>query len=149
MDIKKYFSEIKGDLPSFEEFDSEFEISDIETNFAFKIGEKICDKVDKYRKIIEDFIHSDGSNLAVLMEINGLDEKDKEELNILYRDMIIIDRNFLICELENKESNYITFIVDSIKKWNQMRPKIKGILVKAVSSWKDELTVQDKLGYLG
>lgn len=152
MKIKEYYEKIskKKGLPSYKDFDSEFDIGSIEEgNFAMQIAEKIAEKVEKFRKMIEEFLHTDGSSLAVLMEIKGMDEKDKEKMNSIYKELMIIERNFLLVELENKEGSFLDFIKQSIDKWSSVKPWLNEIIKKGRDSWKDTSKVKEELGYLG
>lgn len=152
MKIKEYYEKIckKKGLPSYKDFDSEFDIGSIEEgNFAMQIAEKIAEKVEKFRKMIEEFLHTDGSSLAVLMEIKGMDEKDKEKMNSIYKELMIIERNFLLVELENKEGSFLDFIKQSIDKWSSVKPGLNEIIKKGRDSWKDTSKVKEELGYLG
>ena len=150
MEIRKYYEKIAKELPSFDSFNCEFEIEDIEKgNFALHIASRIVDKTEKFRKILEEYLHADGSSIAILMEIKGMNEKDKEKINQAYQELILIERALCIAEIDNNEQQLIDFIHNSIKKWNEIKPILKEILSKARDSWKNEVKIQEHLGYLG
>ena len=152
MEIKEYYTEISKnkELPSFNDINSEFGIDCIEKgNFLLQIAERIVDKTEKYRKVLEEFLHADGSNIAVLMELKGMDEKEKDSMNLLYQELTIIEREFLLVELDNQEEVILTFIDKSIEKWNSIKPRLKKIISKAKNSWEEEPRIDTKLGYLG
>lgn len=152
MEIKKYYEEIRKnkDLPSFDEINLEFGIDCIEKgNFALQIAERIIEKTEKYRKFLEEFLHADGSSIAVLMEINGMDKKEKDSISSLYQELTIIEREFLLAELESREEVILRFIDKNIGKWNLIKPKLKVLISKAKNSWQDESKTDTKLGYLG
>ena len=108
MDIKKYYEGMNKDLPSFEGFNAEFEIDDIEKgNFALHIACRMVDKTEKFRKILEEYLHADGSSIAVLMEIKGMDDMDKEKINHAYKELILIERDLSLAEIENNEHDLI------------------------------------------
>ena len=152
MNVKDYYEEISKnrDLSSFNEINSEFEIDSIEKgNFARQIAEKIVEKTEKFRKVLEDFLHSDGSSIAVLMEIKGMDEKDKDMITSLYKELTIIERNSLLVDLDDHEDALLDFIEKSLKQWNSIKPNLRKIILKAKESWKDNSDDDTKLRYLG
>ncbi|MBD3164788.1 hypothetical protein GF323_06325 [Candidatus Woesearchaeota archaeon] len=152
MDIENFYeTEIRcGNLPSYGEFNSQFQIDDIEKgNFEKQISEKITEKTERFRKLMEEFLNPDGSSVAILMETKGMDDKYKEKINHAYKELIIIERNFALAELDNDKKSYFKFIEKSYDKWQDVRPVLKEIIARAKDSWKDENKVQEKLGYLG
>ena len=152
MDIKEYYERVgkNKNLPSFEEINSEFEIDSIEKgNFAKQIAGKIVEKTENFRKVLEEFLHSDGSSIAVLMEIKGMDEKDKDKINSIYKKLTILERNFLLVDLDDNEEGLLGFIEKSLEKWESIKPSLKGLILKAKNSWQDDSKTDAKLRYLG
>jgi hypothetical protein len=146
MEIKEYCNKNKLDYSN---LDSEFDISSIEKgNFSLKIAEKIVEKVEKYRKLMEEFLQADGSSFAALMEIKGFDEKDKDKINHIYKDLIMIDREFLVNELENDEKSTLEFIGNYVDKWYKVKLDIIEIIKKAKDSWKKDTNISEELEYL-
>ena len=148
MKIKEYYE--KNKLPDFNRYNPEFGFEQIEEgNFAKEISERILEKIEKYRKILEEFINTDGSSLSVLIELKAVDENDRDEINSLFKELIVIERGFLITELQNSESAYLAFIRDTLKKWDNKKPKLLGIIQKLRDSWKSNINIKENLGYLG
>jgi len=150
--MKEKYEQIKKgkNLPSYEELDNEFCVGDIEgSNFLLKISEKIVEKTEKYRKILEEYLHADGSSIAVLMEIKVMDDTDKEKINRLYMELILIERSFLEAELENNEEKFLMFIEKAYNKWNENKLQIRELISKAKESWKISSKERENLGYLG
>jgi hypothetical protein len=151
MGVKEYCKGLKKEgLPSFEEMDSEFDISEIEQgNFARKISEKIAEKIKRFRELLEEYMHADGSSVAALNEIREMDDSDKDRISSSYKELILIDRNFMQVDLENNEEGFLQFIVNTIKAWNEVKPKLIEIIGKAKDSWKNVSKIKEDLKYLG
>ncbi len=143
MDIKQLCQKMK--VP-FEEFDAEFDLSTIEGNAQKKMAEKIVEKVEKYRKLLEEFLNADGNSYAVLTEMKGMDE-DKETLHSLYRELIVLERDFQLSDLENMDME--KFIKHALTKWNAVKPGLIEFIRKAKDAWKDSKSMEEELGYLG
>ena len=151
MDIKKYYEELKkkAKLPDFETVDSEFQIGEIDKgNYGLQISEKIAEKTDRFRKFLEEYLHADGSSVAVLMEIKGMNEKDKESINLMYKEIVLIERNLALAELDNRDESYGAFIEESLRKWQEVKPGLKELILKAKESWMDTSKVKEELSYM-
>jgi len=144
MEIKDFCKE-KG--LNFDNLDNEFCIAEIEDNYARKIADKIIERVEKYRKFIEEFLHADGSNVAVLMEIKGLDDKQKELMNDMYKKLMLLEREYMIIELSDNQ--FLEYIKTSLDKWNEIKTNLKDLVKKAKDSWHKKSDVREELGYLG
>jgi hypothetical protein len=81
-----------------------------------------------------------------MIEIKTMSEKDTDKINAIYKELMILDREHLIADLENKE---IEFIKKAFAKWKELKPILKEILLKAKDSWTSNIKIKDELGYLG
>jgi len=150
MKIQEYYQETSKncDLPNFDIFNSIFDIDDIEHgNFSKKIAERMVDKFENYRKLLEEYLTADGSNLAVLNEIKGMNDKDKELIISCYTKCVLVDREFMILELS--ENDFSLFIKKSYETFEKIKGDIRKILEKAKDSWSITSEIKEKLGYLG
>ncbi|MBR9698831.1 hypothetical protein GOV09_00035 [Candidatus Woesearchaeota archaeon] len=150
MDINSVYTDLQKELklPSFEKFNAEFEISGIDEGYVpRKIAERIVERVEKYRKFLEEFLHADGMSLAILSEIKIMDDKDKDTMNALYKEMIVLEREFQICELLNE--GFRKFVQEGYKKWTSLKKGLLRILEKAKDSWKNVDKIKEDLGYMG
>jgi hypothetical protein len=155
MEITEFYKEIskKKGLPDFNTFNREFFIEDIkEGDFALRILEKIIIKIEKYGKIIEAYLNPDIGSIAELTELKNMSEDDKAQIRFIFIELILIQRNALIQELENKEDKIIDYIKSSYNKWNDLKPKLLAIINKSLTAWKDDSGLKDDFlesGYLG
>ena len=148
MDVKEYYS--KKGLPDFAMVASEFDLSSIEgENFARKIAEKLIEKIEKYRHLLEEFLHADGNSFSVLMEMREMTEVEKEEVSALYQELVVIERSFLAADLDAKEEALLEFIKRTLLQWNALKPRLKVFALKIRDSWKNLKKGQEELGYLG
>jgi len=118
----------------------------IEEPDAKQLAEKILKKIEDYEGFIESYLQADGSSLAALMEIKDM---DKDTMNELYKQLIIIKRNYQLADLADSEEALLTFIKETLPQWDNLRKQIITIVQQAKESWKHVKNVHEELGYLG
>lgn len=152
MDVKELYSEIRGknkDLPSFEELDSEFEISTVEERFPLRnIRRKIAEKVEYYSKIIEELLQPD-TNLIPMYECRVFREDEKEDIYDVLKKLMFILRSSSEVALKSDEKEDVKFISDAFKGWTNLKPDLSKIIAKIKSSWEKETELKEDLEYLG
>ncbi len=148
MDCRAFYEGMAREhgLPSFDEVNTEFHIEDIDDRFLFHILERVVEKIEKYRKFLEDYIQPDGSSYAVLMEIKTLTEKNKDTIQMLYRELMLIERNYLLVDLEDNE---VLFLKNTLQKWKALKADIRSIVQSAIDSWDEESTHSEEIRYVG
>jgi len=148
MDIKDVYQGLRkaSSLPEFGIFDKEFDIEGIQQPSSRKIAEKVMEKLSKYREYLEGFLHGDGS-LDILMEMKAINDTDKEGMNTCYKELVMIDRDFMLADLENK--GFDDFMKNAFEKWSELKPVLSQLIKKTKDSWKEVSAIQEELGYLG
>jgi len=140
----------KYKLPSYKDINKEFEISSIEECYFLlsEIRKKIMEKVSYFINLLEDIIHPEAS-ISAMYEGKVLDDKTKEKVIKLYKELMIIKRKAEISAIENKEEVTAKFVEESFKKWLEIKPKLLKIVKLLLVSWKKEVNVKEDLFYLG
>ncbi len=152
MPIMEYYSKIskKYNLPAFADFNKEFEIDNIHHGFlAKRIADKMVDKTDRYRKMLERFLHPNVDSIQELTELKVIDRDCREQIMCLYVELVLIERNFNICDLENDEKKFINFIKETLNTWKSIKPTLIKIMNEARSAWKNEECFKKELGEIG
>ena len=151
MEIKEKYNELKDkyNLPSFEELDACFEISNIEDkNLLRGIRKKIAEKIDFIHQVIEPFVQPDNS-FSSLHEIDVFLEDDRIKLMALYKKIMILIRELVKLNLIQNEENDAKFVKGFYDEWKNMREEVLLMVEKAQSSWYGEDIKGFNIDYLG
>ena len=85
--------------------------------------------------------------------IQGQEERHsndgKEKVYRLFKELKIIEHLANLCELDNTDEVNARFIIDSYKKYKDIKDELKEIINKIRDSWKKERDSKEELGYLG
>src|SRR3989338_3418684 len=140
----------KYNLPDYDKANREFFLEEIENCDSMKkISEKMLEKLQKYGELLEGFLNTDGNSLAVLIETKSINESGREKLSMLYREIIILERSMLICNLEPSDDSYAKFGKECYEKWTKLKPDLLHFVEKLKNAWKEEINVREELGYSG
>jgi len=141
MKNKEHYEELAKEfsLPEFEKLDQEFGLGDIDKeNILFGIKERILDRIDSYAKIIEGIIQPETS-LTDMYESKVFSDEEKQNMFIIYKRFIYLDRYSMQTELEDGNIKLAEFISESYKEWLKIKDKVLAIIVKLKESWtKDD-----------
>ena len=152
IDIKKAYSELKkkNDLPSFDEIDSLFEISalDSEQFLLRNIRRKITDTLEYYLKLLEEVLHPE-TTLAAMHEQRFFTEDDRKHYITLYKRLMIIHRKSLEVALLQDDEAHSAFIRDVFKVWPSLQKELLGLVKKLQGYWQEEDVQGEGLGYFG
>lgn len=137
--LKVEYNKLGHKLPTFEEIDREFELSNANIkNKSFlirNIRRRINDKVIFYCKIIEGLIYSNANNITSIFEIKSFNEKEKEKISKLYKRLMEFERESLILDVNPNEKKDSEFINNLFKEWKTFKQEMAEITKKMKDSW--------------
>ena len=152
MDIKKKYEELekKHNLPSYSEFNNDFEISSIEDEgFLLRtIRRKITDKLEAYNKILESVLIPE-STLTCLYECQIFPDEEKRKLYTFYKKLMYFDRLAVEVSVDETDKKTADFINEFWKEWPSMKKKFSGVIEKLKDGWTKEIKLKEEMGYLG
>ena len=140
----------KHKLPGFEELDSEFEISALDTESLSprELRRKISEKIDDVALMLERALHPD-TNLADLYESRVFDESEKQELFEIYKKMMAFARQTAELMLDSNEKLEASFINSFYSEWKKLKPQLLRHVTKLKESWQKETEKREAAGYMG
>ena len=141
----------KYSLPALRKIDRDFEVSAIE-NGGFLLREVIVNMMEKLElviAIVTELIQPDTNNVASMHEFRMFDDKEKKELYDFYCKLMILHRKGVLTTISAEEKKESEYLKEFYSEWNPIKTKMKGILAKMESSWKEEASYKTELGYLG
>tara|TARA_Y100000294_G_scaffold50450_1_gene47513 strand:+ start:1229 stop:1696 length:468 start_codon:yes stop_codon:yes gene_type:complete len=141
----------KYKLPKFQEIDSEFEISSLESpRFLIKnILRRIVEKLEFYIEVIGNLVHPDASSLTTMYEVRFFSEDEKNNMYGLFKKMMIFDRSIVGIVLSNDDKKQAEFLNKFFQKWLEMKKELASYIGKMKESWEKESTIEEDLGYFG
>ena len=152
MDIKKAYETVqkKYQLPSFEDLNKNFEISDIEeeTFLLREIRKKIDDKVDTARCMLEEVLQPD-TTLAGIYESRAFSDDEKGELFDLYRKLMKLHRQAFELLMKNDDVLDAAFICHVAHIWEKFKKDLSDKTQKLQKSWEKDIEDNEKVGYFG
>ena len=143
-DMEKVFNDLKKKykLPDFEKLNDEFELSsfkDIDPRFLLRnIRRKIVDRITLTSRLLEGIIHPLGSSVINMSEIKYFDDNRLNEVNLLIKKLMLIERQSLVIDVDLKEAEDADFINAAFKEWLDIKKELKNIAVTLRDSWKEE-----------
>ncbi|HLD86848.1 MAG TPA: hypothetical protein VJB12_02185 [Candidatus Nanoarchaeia archaeon] len=152
-DIEKTYKDLakRHSLPDYSKLNAEFEISLIESE-AFllrEIGRIITERIEYCTQIIDNIMHPEGSQLALLHECRFFDDVEKKELFETYKNLMMHHRSAIVASLSREEKEEAAFIMDFFNDWKAIKPKILLMARKMQSSWKTDAARDEIMGYFG
>lgn len=153
--IKEVYTELTNKyknkkLPGFDELNLYFEISTIEgPDFLLRhIIKKIAERMEGFAGIIEDLMQGD-TKMSNMYEWKALDDDTKNELMEVYRTIMAETRAAVELSLEPSEEKEAEYLAAIFGVWTSIRPKLKSFVSKLKNSWKKDISVSEKLAYMG
>ncbi len=148
---KTYNSYKKLGLPDFGKLNYEFDIGNIEeldSSFLRQIRLRLMEKVDKYVEFLEELIQPE-NYFVNLWEYKEIEEEDKLKLLELLRDMMYLNRQSWKMNLDDSDKENAKFITHTYNEWLRLKKDLIQIVDKVKEGWKKEITIKEKLEYLG
>jgi len=142
--IKEKYEEIKKkyNLPSYDDFNNEFEIQALDLEkcglFYKTILRTILGKLSSFLNTLEPIASPNPQSMHSMMESNNLSDEDKQEIYNFYKELSYIYHQG--CEYELKEEKEIMdFVKKTWKKWSEIKNKQKLILNKITQAWAENV----------
>jgi len=152
-DIQKEYIKIskKYKLPKFNEIDSEFEISTLESpGFLIRnIMRKIGEKLEFYVEIIGNLVHPDASSLSTMYEVRYFSDDEKNDIYMLFKNLMKTNRSIIGLILSGNEKNQAEFLNNFFGEWMSLKKELINYIGKMKESWEKETTIEQDLGYFG
>jgi TRAP-type C4-dicarboxylate transport system substrate-binding protein len=148
---KKIYNSFKNlGLPPFDKLNYEFDIGVIDEQDLFlrNIRHRMMEKVNKYIELLEELVQPENFFVS-LWEYKEVDEQSKSKSLELLREMMYINRQSWKMNLEDSDKDNAKFIKDTYTKWVKTKKDIIKIVDKLKDSWKKQITMKDKLEYMG
>ena len=140
----------KYDLPSFEEMESNFEISSMsdEEDFGRALLKKIQSHIDFYVSLLEDFIQPDAT-LGTMREASVLSSSDMILINQLYSKFMYRSRSVLLLNIDYSEHESMVFVKDFYSDWVILKKDIYDVVERVRKVWNGNVKVKEDRGYFG
>ena len=141
----------KYKLPKFNEIDSEFEISNLESaKFLIKnILRRIEEKLEFYIEVIGNLVHPDASSLSTMYEVRYFSDDEKNEVYMLFKKLMKANRSIIGLILVSDEKKQTDFLNGFLNEWQDMKKELIDHIGKMKDSWEKESTIEEDLGYFG
>ena len=141
----------KYKLPKFNEIDSEFEISNLESaRFLIKnILRRIEEKLEFYIEVIGNLVHPDVSSLSTMYEVRYFSDDEKNEVYMLFKKLMKANRSIIGLILVSDEKKQTDFLNGFLNEWQDMKKELIDHIGKMKDSWEKESTIEEDLGYFG
>jgi len=137
-------------LPEFFELNKVFEIEevDVETDFLLRSMRKvITEKIANYMRFFEVVLNPSNAPMFFFNFIKKLNNQDKEILGNVYEKLGYIEIELIKMDLDYKEETEAEFIRKIYILFDEIKPKILGILDKMSSNGNQKK--EDKGSYFG
>lgn len=141
----------KYKLPSYDEVNSELEISDIESeDFLLRhIRKKVADRVEAMASVIGSILQPSADSLADMHECRFFDDKDKGTLVDIYKKLMIFDRAAIEADIRQEEPADAALIAEFFKELAGIKKDILPFMEKMKTCWKKETEIEENLEYFG
>ena len=153
-ELKKDYLEVqrKYNLPSFQEFNQEFQIEKIaeyETDILIReIRKFVAEKISNYMKFIEMIINPVNAPMSIFSLIKSLGQSDKKKLSEIYEKLVKNEIEIVELDLNFSEEKEVQYIKDSNKLWQEIKKDLSEIIETMKNNWDNQST-KSGVGYLG
>jgi len=141
-EVKEAYEELRKryNLPSFQSLDNEFEIRALDLEkcgiLIKALLRTINAKIGLFLNYLEP-VASPSQTMHSMIEVSHLDEKDKQDIFMLYKELSGLYHAALYKEMED-EKDIAMFINDTWKKWPSIKRREIGFLKKISEIWEKE-----------
>ena len=143
--LKERYSKLSNEfsLPSYEELNNEFELLYIKELFEINrplvfIRRRIIDKLGWVGAMLQGIIQPNPGSLLSMEESSFFTKEEKDDLIKTLKDLMFYKRKSINLDLESKDVEEAEFIKESLKKWAELKPRIKEISLQLKNGWKKE-----------
>ncbi len=112
------------------------------------ITEKLLEKLDDVQKILEIILEPD-AKFTDLTESKEFSDKDKIELDAIFRKTMILKRLAMMALFESSDESKVAFIKQFFEEWPVVKAAVLETLGKMKESWTKEVKYDKEVGYLG
>jgi hypothetical protein len=111
------------------------------------VAKKLFERTDNFRKILEAILQPEG--LCEMQETDALGGALNDEIALILRELMRIDRMLLAVELDNTEAAYVAFVADAHARWMAIKVRLAPIMTALERCWSQPNGARGKLHYLG
>ena len=152
-ELKEKYSKLqkKYPLPSFKEMEEDFEISklDCESETLLRdIRKVIINKYSSWLSFVESLLNPSGGSMFQMYLVKSINGDEKKILNKLFSEIGEIEIQSIELEINYNEQKEAKFIIESFKKWQEMKKPLLEITESLKQNWKKE-TVKKEKSYFG
>ena len=141
----------KYKLPKFNEIDSEFEISNLESARILikNILRRIEEKLEFYIEVIGNLVHPDASSLSTMYEVRYFSDDEKNDVYMQFKKLMKANRSIIELVLVSDEKKQTDFLKGFLNEWQDMKKELISHIGKMKDSREKESTIEEDLGYFG
>jgi len=149
--IREKYSELKKkyNLPEFEELNEEFDIVKVDSNSETMLRDIRKSMMAKFSSILqftELALNPANASMFYMYLVKGLN--DKEKLSELFNQLGSIEIMSYERDVEYDEKKEAEFIIGTFKKWKQMQPDVRKMILSLKENWNKKSTEKSK-SYFG
>ena len=152
--LKEDYLEVqtKYDLPSFEEFNEDFQIekiAEIETDFLMReIRKFVADKFANYLRFIENILNPVNVPIFIFSVVKSIGSDEKKKLTEVYKKLAKMEISLIELDVEFSEEKEVKFIKESYNVWQEIKKDILNVLGVIKKNWDNKVEVNGK-NYFG
>ena len=152
--LKKDYEKIqrKHDLPSFEEFNKDFQIekvAEVKTDFLVReIRKFMADKFSNYLRFIEAVLQPVNTPMFIFSIIKSIGAEEKKKLTDIYKKLVKIEVRLIELDIKFFEEKEVEFIKESYEVWQEIKKDMLEIIESIKKNWDNKSEVNGK-GYFG
>ncbi len=153
--LKKEYAKLRGkykNLPSFQQLNEDFEIEKIaekETEFLLReIRKAIAEKSIAFLRFLESLINPSNAPLFIFAILKNLSAQEKKIVEKIYREFCKEEISTLKLDVCYDEKEEVRFIIDSTKRWQELRPELEKLTIALEKAWEKTAEKKEK-SYFG
>ena len=141
----------KYNLSSFEELNKEFDIGILEeVTFPLReIRKKMTEMLEILNDMLGSLLQPNPDSIVDMYECNFFDDKEKNEILTLYKEIQTLIRGATICQIEANEKTDAEWIEQVSSAWKDLKKRGLPFIQKMKDIWKEKTPASEKLRYLG
>jgi hypothetical protein len=142
----------KYSLPAFEQLNEDFQIEKVailETEMLLK-EVRICitNKFFNYLRFLESLINPSNASMFVFAMAKTIEEKDRESLVKLYKQLSRLEVDFIDLDLQYSEKKEAEAVKSYYKLWQEIKKELFSIIEIIKKNWDNKVEDNGK-GYYG
>lgn len=108
---------------------------------------KIVEHLDQFRDILNYILNPDSNSIIDLYEYKSFE--DKNHIFLLFKELMVINRRSIICDLKNDEQEDIKFIEETCEKWEKIKKELISIIEHLEQVWINDKEYKHEVRYFG